>query len=83
MNVWQDVKPKIIKSGVPQGSVLGLCPFLLYVDNLPKNLTSTTRLFANDMACHKIINKAADQQELQKDMDKPADWEDRWLIPST
>ena len=68
------------ESGVPQGSVLGPCLFLLFINDLPNGLTSTTRLFADDTACHKIIDKATDQQDLQRDLDMLAAWESRWLM---
>ena len=69
-----------VESGVPQGSVLGPCLFLLYINDLPKGLTSTVRLFADDTACQKEISKAADQQDLQKDLDLLANWEEKWLM---
>ena len=69
-----------VESGVPQGSVLGPCLFLLYINDLPKGLTSTARLFADDTACHKTIQNAADQHDLQRDLDKLADWEEKWLM---
>ena len=69
-----------VESGVPQGSVLGPCLFLLYINDLPKGLTSTARLFADDTACHKEINNATDQLALQKDLDQLALWEEKWKM---
>ena len=69
-----------VESGVPQGSVLGPCLFLFYINDIPSGLSSTVRLFADDTACHKTITKAADQAALQRDLDKLADWEKTWLM---
>ena len=53
-----------VTSGVPQGSVLGPILFLLYINDLPKSLTSKVRLFVDDAIVYKEINSADECQIL-------------------
>ena len=67
-----------VNSGVPQGSVLGPLLFLLYINDLPENIHSQVRLFADDTAIYITINNHSDSDTLQQDLDTLQTWERLW-----
>jgi len=67
-----------VVSGVPQGSVLGPLLFLLFINDLPDTLTSKTRLFADDCIIYRQITSHEDQDILQEDLNRLAEWETTW-----
>ncbi|SCV66640.1 Reverse transcriptase (RNA-dependent DNA polymerase) [Anaplasma phagocytophilum] len=69
-----------VTSGVPQGSVLGPVLFLIYVNDLHTNITSCTRLFADDCVIYRPITGPLDCKILQDDLHKISDWCDTWLM---
>ena len=73
-----------VASGVPQGSVLGSILFLLYTNDLPENIHSKVRLFADDTAVYLALGKQDGPRQLQGDLNQLQKWEKLWdmeLIP--
>lgn len=71
---------KPVRSGVPQGSVLGPTLFLLYINDIADEVNSTMRLFADDSILYREIKGPKDQEQLQKDLDTVFAWADRWQM---
>ena len=70
-----------VTSGVPQGSVLGPCLFLHYINDLPEGIGSTVRLFADDTVMYLTIASQTDSHKLQTDLSNLAKWEMANAIP--
>lgn len=66
-------------SGVPQGSVLGPLLFLIYINDISTNLTSSVRLFADDCVVYRAIKNTDDHHILQNDLNDNC-WCDKWLM---
>ena len=67
-----------VLSGVPQGSVLGPILFLLYINDLPENVQSQVRLFADDTAVYLTVQDPNDSKRLQSDLNVLQEWEKKW-----
>ena len=63
-------------SKVPQGTILGPALFLLYVNDLPEVISSSSRIlmFADDKKIFREIKTLADASSLQEDLGKLAVW---------
>jgi len=72
---WYDVK-----SGVPQGSVLGPVLFAIYVNDLPQVVESLIALFADDAKLYRSITSNLDSIQLQKGIDNFLEWSQLWLL---
>ena len=70
-----------VKSGVPQGTVLGPCLFLCYINDIVEGISSDISLFADDTLIFRRINSERDSEILQKDLDLLTAWSNRWLLP--
>ena len=67
-----------VTSGVPQGSVLRPILFLVYINDLPDELSPQVRLFADDMAVYLTTGDTEDGKVLQNDLDRLSVWVDGW-----
>ena len=72
---WQHVK-----SGVPQGSILGPLLFLIYVNDMPDSISSTSKMFADDTKAYREIIRIDDCQRLQEDLNSLQCWSLTWLL---
>ncbi|KAI8478947.1 hypothetical protein Bbelb_433280 [Branchiostoma belcheri] len=72
--------PVKVASGVPQGTVLGPLLFLLYINDLPDQLDSNVRLFADDCLLYVEPSTQTDSQLLQKDLNTLEEWQSKWLM---
>ncbi len=72
---WQQVK-----SGIPQGTVLGPFLFLLYINDLPDFISTNIYLYADDAKLFNIINNQHDISTLQSDITALEDWSNLWQL---
>lgn len=69
-----------VESGVPQGTVLGPLLFLVFINDLPSNLSSLIRLFADDCILYREIKNKDDSEALQADINRLCAWESTWQM---
>jgi len=66
-----------VRSGIPQGSILGPVLFTIYINDLPECVQSSCKVFADDT---KIYGKAKNSHSLQEDIDKMQKWTLMWNL---
>ena len=69
-----------IFSGVPQGSVIGPLLFVLFINDLPKEIVNVTKLYADDTKIFSQIVSQSSAMKLQSDLDCAFKWTQEWLL---
>ena len=70
-----------LKSGVPQGSVLGPLLFLVYINDLTDNISSNIKLFADDSSLFTRVNGInITHSRLVRDLETIKKWAYQWKM---
>lgn len=73
---------KEVRSGIPQGYVLGPILFIIYINDMPELLKSVNKLYAYDTKLLAEIKNIDNINVLQNDTNKIAKWSQTWLLYS-
>ena len=74
----QRSSPSVVLSGVPQGSVLGPLLFLCYNNDITSGISSSIKLYADDVLIYRIIDNEDDCKMLHRDLDLLQTWAHKW-----
>ena len=79
--IGQSSKWSQIKAGVPQGLILGPLLFLVYINDLLEDLTTSAKLFADDTSLFLVVHdSAASSAFLNDDLLKISRWAYQWKM---
>lgn len=71
---------KPVYSGVPQGSILGMILFLMYVNDIPDQFHSTVQMLADNTKVSRETRCTQDCESLQTDLNALGAWANHWLL---
>ena len=70
-----------VEAGVPQGSILGPLLFLIYIYDLPDNLSTNVKLFADDTLLFSVVHDIATSScELSYNLNRVREWALQWKM---
>ena len=69
-----------VRSGVPQGSVLGPLLFTCYINDITDGIENCIILFADDTKLYRVVRTVEDCNSLQRDLNRLVEWTRRWQL---
>ena len=63
-----------------QGTVLGLQLCLCFVNDIPRTVSSTVHLYADDIVLYRVVNSAEDCDRLKHDLNVLHKWAIAWRM---
>ena len=69
-----------VTSGVPQGYLLGPALFIIYINDIDANISSSVLKFADDTKLHSNVCTCDQTDHLQCDLDKMPEWSTKWQM---
>ena len=69
-----------VKSGIPQGSVLGPLLFVVFINDMSSGVTSACKLFADDSKIYGPVSTEVGIQAIQKDLTQLVGWSEKWQM---
>ena len=77
----QSSKWSSINAGVPQGSILGLLFFLVYINDLPNGLPSNLELSTDDLSIFSVVKDHLNSSnKLNEYLSKSSQWAYQWKM---
>ena len=68
-------------SGVPQGSILGPLLFLIFINDIEREVLSEMSLFADDASLAQVYSNSFEAEHaLNRDLDTISVWARRWMV---